>query len=755
MRRKNVKSRLSLEGAALVAVLSMTFTAIGLALPQPLPDPAHPNSSETEVVKLTVDSRSTSGPSPATIVNNLPAGRYTIWASGVFSYGGATRGDAECTLSLSSQWVRDANPVMSALMAGDWLDLYLDGKAVEWTPTANSISRTPAKGIFSPPTPECDSSESQPTTTMDLRPQPPHQYFTTLNWGGGNLRLNINDQDGTDNLGVLTVSIKSPSPRSNEELLAVLPVPTDSPAGVYTPDLVVGETYRFEVSGSYQFTADPKDVADAECWKSGTSGWSKVHLDGLDTLDLGAEDGTPNSGADGNINWTPLTGPGGAIVTDSSGNKLPAGSCNTQSDSLRTYEFSYTARDPGGMAGRNITRLNLKMIDTWGYYFDNKGILTVKVFHVGLLPSVSIQPNDPKATVDSAIAAGSTEAQPVTRGAPPPPGAASAASGCGPASPTQPCADLFVDSTNPAGISSASLPAGDYVIEASGTYTYYKGSSIKADAECSRGNLANLPDSSWQRYRYAQGAPGDPLDLYVAGSPVEWRAKGQSNPLACQDESMSDPNSTGHIYTLDYAHSGGAISFSIVDPTGYLGPAANEGSLRVKIFKAPVPSQLVGVVTVDSVNQYGAFTPPLLSGKRYRFEVTGRYTYYQYAGPGYEADAECSSKGTEVTFPAGAYSNYGSWTAHRFDDVYGGDPLDLYVANEPARWIPKVPYNVPETDPKYGCSDGSLDPSHTYALEYLSSSNQAVNLRIMEFHNNLFWYTDNLGLLTVKIYLLN
>lgn len=734
------------------ALIALLFTAIGWALPQPVPDPFHAETSEVLVQSLTVDTKSTAGRTVS-----LPKGEYTVYATGVWK-NGLLDADPECSIGfIGGTWLRDANPTNSALIVGDWIDLYVDNKAVDWNPSRNTAT-TASSGAAKAPSAECDQrSKETADPTSGVYDPSSHRYWTKLSWPGGNLRFHIKEFDDyqpiyDDNVGTLKVEILAPQSQVNEELVASVFVPASSPVGVNTPELVVGRTYRLEASGTYQWQPGNKFQADAECWTATGTNFTNSRAAGdfgYDLLDVSVEEspvGTPNSGADVNVSWQPM-----------SGSKVP-GDCAAEPS--RTYQFVYTAPPPPMYTGADqTTRLNLRMSDTWGGYFDNIGGITVKVFQVNLLPQMSLNPADGSSTVNSTVSAGSAAAYPVAGDVPKVRSSGDPASaGC--VTVNGSCVSVAVNVAQAAGATTVPLPAGRYTLEASGTYNYYNNTpGFKADAECSQG----APDNTWMRNRvpYYGPAGSDLLDLYVNSSAVEWRAKGESNQIAC----VSDSADSSHVYYHDIDWAGGPMRFAVYDAEVYR--TTKSGTLTVRVLNYSPIEQLLGVVTVNSADLYGSMTPVLTQGKVYRFEASGKYSWLAYPGMGYDADAECTKKGA-LTYPSGAHANDNFWTPHRFDDLYGPDPGDLaiYLLQDadplgdlmadlkaekrtvvPLTWRPKSPM----TGPSIECADEAKDPQRVYIMDnYRSPVSGPINMRVFEPYP--YWYTDNIGVLTVRIF---
>jgi hypothetical protein len=381
----------------------------------------------------------------------------------------------------------------------------------------------------------------------------------------------------------------------------------------------------------------------------------------------------------------------------------------------------------------------------------------VKLFQLQLEPDTAVDSSNPGYTKDSLASGGGAAAGPVTHNIAPLPQTADPTAGACSSNPN--ClASLTVPVAS--GTSTPPLLPGKYTFDVAGVFQYYPG--YFADAECSAGTTVFVSDPTWQRNRFIQYSPtGDMLDLYLAGAAYEWKPRNQANPLACQDSS----DFSQHTYTVDVdwngdGHGGAApMSVAIFDPGIYR--SFLTGSLTVHVYRFVQPETFVGEVTVNSMDPAGSMSPPLLSGKTYRLEVTGSYEYYGYGGPGFNADAECSNKG-DMVYPAGSHANDTFWTPHRFDDLYGSDPLDLYITYSqdsglgygPSRmWAPKFPDAGTATGSglEY-CADEKKDPNHTYQLDFVPDRYGPINLRILEA-STYYWYTDNTGILTVKIFL--
>ena len=87
---------------------------------------------------------------------------------------------------------------------------------------------------------------------------------------------------------------------------------------------------------------------------------------------------------------------------------------------------------------------------------------------------------------------------------------------------------------------------------------------MRADAAC-----VSTPDG-WRRKDPALGLAQDPLELWVDGSPVRWRALGPASP--CSDE---------HGYTVRYtATKNGRLRLALLD----LDHRDNTGTIRVTLL---------------------------------------------------------------------------------------------------------------------------------------------------------------------------
>lgn len=701
----------------------MLFTALGIALPQPLPDQFHADPGTTQVLKFQVDSAARGGTNVS-----LPQGIYRIKISGQYTFAfGISElayADAECSQSqtVSRQWVRDQYPTSDP--SGDSLDVYVDNKAIEWSPTNNSATGTSVSPYVQDSSPECDSRDIRTST---------HEYSAGYTWKGGTLNLKVRDDDYSNNSGVLNVIVESFNAKQyNEDLIAIVSLPSWLPTGIDSPELIVGKTYRFEISGTYQFTGSRQTVADAECFIRGPGALWEQKFDaneGNDILDVHLNDGYPNGWADGNVDWTPTSG--GA-----------AKSC--ASDPSHTYTYLYQAQDPRTATGgptRSITKVNMMVFDSG--YLDNSGTLTVKIFQEELTPA-RVQA-DPASLAASASAAVDNAAATVR-----------ASAGVVPSLPAPPCVrdalggclTVNVDTKLPNGAyTSVGLTPGNYRARVTGVWQYEY--ATYADGECSLGPVVILPDdkTTWLRNRFAYTSIGkDPLDLLISGVDYEWAPASKPAPQA-QDCENSDPITSpeSHIYSVDFTWNGDGhgnaapMRFNVAD-TEY---TRNNGTLKVELFQTPTSNSagtLVGEVALDTASPLGIVTPPVIAGKQYRLEVSGNYTYYAYSASGWEADAECSTTGSDLV-PS----------ANRYPDPRGGDPLDVYVddlqsdnliLDGPVRWIPMGASTVS------GCSN-----DHSYSLTFAATDSGPLQLKI--FEQQLDWYEDNVGVLTAKLFLMS
>lgn len=294
-----------------------------------------------------------------------------------------------------------------------------------------------------------------------------------------------------------------------------------------------------------------------------------------------------------------------------------------------------------------------------------------------------------------------------------------------PAAAAVPIAETVVNSASSSGTTIA-LPAGEFTIEASGTYwdawTKFPWSGRLADAECTHTD----PDPTWNPYRWGAGAlvlmgaspTEDPQDLYIDGDPVDW-TPADGSPLCAAD----------HIYRTPLTMAAaGTVTFSIYDPFFY---ADNSGSLSVKVFPqeaAAAQSQtlLIGVAMVEaSKSSPTSSGVPLLAGQQYRIEATGAYIWDK-KGTGRNADAECTRIEGDL-----------NWSPHRFDAQFGEDMLDLYIAGGSVDW-------TPITDTGDGCNAAD----HAYELLYTEGKNLPVDFIVRST-----CYGCMSGTIQVRIYL--
>ncbi|HUS61636.1 MAG TPA: fibronectin type III domain-containing protein, partial [Acidimicrobiales bacterium] len=112
-------------------------------------------------------------------------------------------------------------------------------------------------------------------------------------------------------------------------------------------------------------------------------------------------------------------------------------------------------------------------------------------------------------------------------------------------------------------------------------------------------------------------------------------------------------------------------------------------------------------------------TSPLIGGVAYVVEVAGAYTY----GRG-EADAECSTAGTDFQFKANRYGYRSK-----------GDPLDLVIGGVAVKWEPSVPTSE-------GCS-----VDHVYRYRLRPRATGLLEMSVFDLN-----YSDNRGALLVTVY---
>lgn len=565
----------------------------------------------------------------------LQAGTYRLRARGTYVFAGAFRADAECSF-LGDRWQRHrfgAGPV------NDLLDLQANRADLEWT------------------------AETGTTGPIDCDPEN-HAYFAEVSWGGGALNLRILDAGYQDNADGITVDILK---LDRPQLVAAIAVPANDPAGVLTPPLFTGVTYRFVVTGTYQYF--PGFEADAECSVTPSDPARDVNrypTPDEDLLDLYLDDGATNGTADGPVAWRPAAG----ATAD--------GLC--AADPNRTYDTTIVPKIDAPV------RAFIKDVS----YIDNASGLLLRIFRT---PIVLTAP-DPSAPLPDVGAIVADVAQLLPQ---PPIGL--------PEEESTFIQSVQVDASSADG-TTVFLDPGTYLLRASGTYQF-AGPGFIADPECS------LVGGSWARYRFGAGPANDVLDLRVNELDTEWRAEnGATGPVEC--------DTVGHTYTVEFSHLGGPVKLSVLD-TSF---GDNAGLIDVDIVRIS-REILIATVAVPGNSAQGVTVRALPAGGSLRFVASRTYDYHE-PGDGFTADAECSQTRSD---PTPRHARFLSGTDDLLD-LYLDDGSPNGVADGPVTWAPIEPtadgFCAADVDRTYQVSFTPLEDS---IRAFVKDSEYADNFR--------------------------
>jgi hypothetical protein len=608
VRRSKLSRFLALFGAA-----GMIFTYEALV----------PTSAGAAVVDETVTVPATSASGVNTATSLDPTKTYLLTVSGTYVYNSANPtgnavADAECSiLPPDTNYQRSRYLLLDP--TGDALDLYVNGKAVEWEP-----STPDAYG--------CNSFD--------------HVYrflFKPSAAGPANLRVydpGVGSLGNNDNLGSLSVRV------TEEHVIETVVVPSTSAGGVLTTSsLDPSRTYRFEARGTYTY-GTPLSAADAQC----------VGLDGLPgwVPNLYGKVLAPND---------PSAHPLGLYVNYSPQTWVPVTpSLLGCDDTSHAYSLIHKPQYFG--------KVRFSINDS--NQADNSGVLTVRIIDVGTGPAAPGEQAMPKieladtVNVPSTTPDGASTVVPVVAGlsylieatgtfafgqgnadaecstqtgvddvyrrerflslganmldlfvdghAVEWQATTADAQNCNTSNHTYrdeivpgttgkltfmindvyygdnsgiltvkvyrireiPLGSVVIDSANAAGASSIPLPGGQtYRFASSGTYTYWVNHpGTDADSECSQAAVPPYNDPTYQPNRFGPEGPNDLLDLFVNNSNVTWKPRTQAPAIACD---------TNHQYDLKYQpNNTGSVNFRVYDQSANYGD--NSGSLTVNLF---------------------------------------------------------------------------------------------------------------------------------------------------------------------------
>ncbi|HVM39329.1 MAG TPA: hypothetical protein VM618_00975 [Acidimicrobiia bacterium] len=538
----------------------------------------------TEIDRFTVASNVVAGATSSASLSTST--RYRIVATGSYRLqtGPEIVSDAECISVGGAPFTRQDELDGT----GETKDLYLNGADVDW------VSTTGVTGC----------NESSHTYVYEFVPQAP-----------GPVNLAVRDVYYPDNVGTVEVVIQEigppppPSPTrslmnsvtspslSDVKLVEEVRVDSSRPEGASTlQSLFEGQSYIFEAVGTYSWGLGR---ADAECATFDVDQtWQPSRFAAIDPHMLDVQ-------VNGNgVAWRPT-------------NPDPAG-CNT---SDHTYRYWFTANETGPATFR--------VNEAGGYYPDNRGIVTVRVFEGEGVPPDGVK-------VD----------------------------------------EFLVPANSPAGAaSSVSLsPIKRYRIAATGTFKVQSGPDMFHDAEC-----LQVAAGPFTRQDQLDDA-GEMKDLYVEGREVDWVPS--SGRSGCDERFHAYlyefvPPTAGPldvaIRDVYYPDNQGALTVEVFE-IGPPPPAPAAGALEDLLSDPPSPGELslVEEVRVNPASQEGATSAQtLLPGETYIFEALGTYAW----GVG-DADVECAT-----------YSPDATWLRDRFSAL---DPhmLDLLVQGRGVDWMP-------------------------------------------------------------------
>lgn len=253
---------------------------------------------------------------------------YVLQISGSYRYGledGVA--DAECS-NLPPDQTFQRNRYAPLEPDGDLLDVYVDGKDVEWQ-------------AVSPDLFNCSED---------------HVYTLTVEGQGQPLHLQVHDSGHSDNLGGFTIDVVPHEEVVVEEVV----VPANSSAGATSSaSLDPAFTYRLEASGLYAYGVDGS-LADAEC----------VGTDDPDVFVRDAYD-LPFALATGSSDPLDLLVNGGAVEW------VPASAHLSGCDPEHAYELRFAPAQAGSVS--------FKVSDS--NYADNSGSLAVRIVQLPPAPT--------------------------------------------------------------------------------------------------------------------------------------------------------------------------------------------------------------------------------------------------------------------------------------------------------------------------------------------------------------------------------
>jgi hypothetical protein len=305
---------------------------------------------------------------------------YRIEVSGTYKYtsGFNFAADAECSVAGSDNSPQEDRYglILTPLdPTDDPLDLYMNGKAVKWSPEDAD-----------------DGGPCSPTHVYQLTfvPQASGNVSFNIyefNYGdnsGGPLTVNvflIPIEDATDGITLpdpqaaiaqaleplsgMTPHVLTPPnpdpilnpPPLKETLVATAVVDSSNPNGAFAKksdgtnfDFLKGKKYRLEAAGVYNFLTSGNALADAECSSYGGDAWQKDRYGTLTPFDP-LDDPLDLYVNGSNVDWTPASGTG----------------CNS---TTHVYNYVYEPQANGQV------RFNVYEFG----YGDNSGTLTVKVY---------------------------------------------------------------------------------------------------------------------------------------------------------------------------------------------------------------------------------------------------------------------------------------------------------------------------------------------------------------------------------------
>lgn len=289
-----------------------------------------------------VDSFQVFGASPGGTNSNVvlsPANDYAFVISGSYNWNNSLppgTADAECLRVTGTPGSREAaNALAPFATGGDFLDVYVNGGAVDWAPTKASPTG-------------CNDVDQ--TYTVGFKPLV-----------SGKVNLRVNDTVHSDNAGSLRVKILKvasatpPASTALPKVSLVEEVQVDSRSATGTNSKVPvrpGESLILEAAGTYVWGGGR---ADAECSTSNADPvWVQNRfaslVPGSDLVDVMVDNTS--------VNWV-------AVDPDANG-------CSPSN----TYKLTYSPPAAG--------LLNFKMADS--VLSDNNGTVTVKIYRIDEIP---------------------------------------------------------------------------------------------------------------------------------------------------------------------------------------------------------------------------------------------------------------------------------------------------------------------------------------------------------------------------------